>query len=117
MHTKKLVCTLVYVLFIALTLFMVGNIGQYVDGPSLAVVLVLAALFATAVESDERFLKKFGDGAVRAGWLGSIIGVIAIFGTEGFAQGDLSMIGPALAVCSLTIFYGYLVKFGSLLLD
>ena len=47
--------------------------------------------------------QKFGNGAVRAGWLSLIIGIIAIFGTDYFASGDMSRIGMALDVCSLTI--------------
>ncbi len=44
---------------------------------------------ALAGKGDGSFIQKFGDGAVRAGWIGSIIGIIAIFGSEGFASGDM----------------------------
>ena len=62
-------------------------------------------------------MQKFGDGAVRAGWFGSIIGIIAIFGSSGFGDGNFQAIGAALAVCSLTVLYGYFFKLGSMLLD
>ena len=65
----------------------------------------------------ESATEKFGDGAVRAGWLGSIIGIIAIFGSGGFGDGNMQAIGAALAVCSLTVLYGYFFKLGSMLLD
>ena len=78
---------------------------------------VVGVLFALATKGDGSFIQKFGDGAVRAGWIGSIIGIIAIFGSEGFASGDMGQIGMALAVCSLTVFYGYLLKLGALILD
>ena len=114
---KKIVCTAVYVLFILATLITVGNIGQYIDLPSFFVVVVVAVLFAAAAQGEESVVQKFGNGAVRAGWLGSIIGIIAIFGSDGFASGDMSKIGMALAVCSLTILYGYFLKLGAMILD
>ena len=114
---KKIVCTAVYVLFILATLITVGNIGQYIDFPSFLVVVVVAVLFAAAAQGEESVVQKFGNGAVRAGWLGSIIGIIAIFRSDGFASGDMSKIGMALAVCSLTILYGYFLKLGAMILD
>ena len=117
MDTTKIICTVIYVIMIAVTLVSVGNIGQYIDIPSAFIVVVVGVLFALAAKCDGSFIQKFGDGAVMAGWIGSIIGIIAIFGSEGFASGDMGQIGMALAVCSLTVFYGYLLKLGSLILD
>ena len=117
MDTTKIICTVIYVIMIAVTLVSVGNVGQYVDMPSAFIVVVVGVLFALAAKGNGSFIQKFGDGAVRAGWIGSIIGIIAIFGSEGFASGDMGQIGMALAVCSLTVFYGYLLKLGSLILD
>ncbi len=117
MNTTKIICTLVYVAFIAATLMMVGDVGQYIDMPAIIVVVALGVLFTIAEKGEDGIVQKFGNGAVRAGWLGSIIGIIAIFGSEGFAEGDMSKIGMALAVCSLTVFYGYLLKFGAMILD
>ena len=107
---KKIVCTAVYVLFILATLITVGNIGQYIDFPSFLVVAVIAVLFAASAQGEESIVQKFGNGAVRAGWLGSIIGIIAIFGSDYFASGDISKIGMALAICSLTILYCYFLN-------
>ena len=64
-----------------------------------------------------KVLKKIGDEAVRAGWLGFIIRIVNIFGSEGFAAGHLSMLGSGLAFCSLTVLYGYLLKLGTIILD
>ena len=113
----KIVCTAIYVLFIVGTLVTVGNVGQYIDFPSFLVVVVLAVLFAASAQGEDSIIQKFGNGAVRAGWLGSIIGIIAIFGSDGFAAGDMSKIGISLAVCSLTVFYGYVFKLGTMILD
>lgn len=117
MTTTKIVCTVIYITFIAVTLNAVGNIKQYIDLNSAIVVVVLGILFAVAAKGDESTIQKLGNGAVRAGWLGSIIGIVNIFGSEGFAAGDLSMLGSALAVCSLTVLYGYLLKLGTMILD
>ena len=117
MNATKIVCASIYVLLIAGTLVTVGNVGQYMDIPSAIVVVVIGVLFAATAKGDDSVIQKFGNGAVRAGWLGSIIGIIAIFGSDGFAAGDLSMLGSAMAVCSLTVFYGYVFKLGAMILD
>jgi hypothetical protein len=46
-----------------------------------------------------------------------MIGIIGIFGSDGFSAGDLSMLGSAMVVCSLTVFYGYFFKIGAMILD
>ena len=117
MNAVKLISTVVYIMFIGLTLVMVGNINQYFDMPALVVVVVIAILYALAAKGDNTYIQKFGDGAVRAGWLGSIIGIIAIFGSSSFADSDMQGVGSALAVCSLTVLYGYFFKLGTILLD
>ena len=117
MTPVKIVSTLIYVIFVGITLLTVGNVYQYFDGPSLVVVGVIAILYSIAVKGSGTYVEKFGDGAVRAGWFGSIIGIIAIFGSNGFGEGDMQSIGAALAVCSLTVFYGYFFKLGAILLD
>lgn len=117
MNTKKIICTILYVAFVIVTVFTVGNIGQYFDIASFIVVLVIAILYSVAAAGPESFITKFGDGAVKAGWLGSIIGVVAIFGSTGFASANMEVIGASLAVASLTILYGYFFKLGSLILD
>ena len=76
MDTTKIICTVIYAIMIAATLAMVGNVGQYIDMPSAIIVVVVGVLFALAAKGDGSFIQKFGDGAVRAGWIGSIIGII-----------------------------------------
>ena len=117
MSPVKIISTIVYFVFFGATLFTVGNINQYFDFASLLVVVVISILYAISVKGDDSYIRKFGDGAVKAGWFGSIIGIIAIFGSNGFGSGDMQAIGAALAVCSLTVLYGYFFKIGSMLLD
>lgn len=115
--TIKIVCAAIYVFFIVGTLVTVDNVGQYVDLPAFLVVVVMGVLFAVTAKGDESIVQKFGNGAVRTGWLRSIIGVLAVFVSDDFASGDTSQIGIALAVVFLTIFYGYFLKLGSMMLD
>jgi flagellar motor component MotA len=58
----------------------------------------------------EPFIKLFGDGAVYFGWIGSLIGLIAITGGQFYTWGDIEKMGPALAVGMLTLFYGYMPR-------
>ena len=55
-------------------------------------------------------IKNFGQGAVYFGWLGTLIGLIAITGNRFMVWGDVEKMGPALAVAMLTILYGYTIK-------
>ena len=52
----------------------------------------------------------FGDGAVYFGWIGSLIGLIAITGRRFATWGAIEKMGPALAVAMLTLFYGYMAR-------
>ena len=117
MNTKKILCAVAYVGFVVSTFIVAGGLEQYIDLNSFIVVVVIALLFAIGVNNNESFIQKFGNGAVRAGWLGSIIGIVGIFGSDIFANGDLPMLGAAMAVCSLTVLYGYFIKLGAMILD
>tara|TARA_A100001015_G_scaffold295437_1_gene374402 strand:- start:204 stop:557 length:354 start_codon:yes stop_codon:yes gene_type:complete len=117
MNTKKIVSTVVFILFCASIFLTVGNVNQYFDLASLVVVVVIGLLYAIGASGAGTYVQKFGDGAVRAGWFGSIIGIIAIFGSDGFGEANMQAIGAALAVCSLTVLYGYFFKLCSIFLD
>ena len=77
-----------------------------------------AALFVLGGATGFLFMKNepskhfanFGQGAVYFGWLGTLIGLIAITGNRFMVWGDVEKMGPALAVSMLTILYGYLIK-------
>ena len=55
-------------------------------------------------------IRNFGEGAVYFGWLGTLVGLIAIAGDAFLVWGDLDKMGPALAVSMLTLLYGYSLK-------
>jgi flagellar motor component MotA len=58
----------------------------------------------------ENHAKTFGQGAVYFGWLGTLIGLIAITGNRFRVWGDIEKMWPALAVAMLAILYGYTIK-------
>ena len=77
----------------------------------------MARTFRTLVQSiispvisTGNHIKNFGQGAVYFGWLGALVGLIAITGNRFMVWGDVEKMGPALAVAMLTILYGYIIK-------
>ena len=86
------------------------RIDLYVDILSFLFVLGGAVGFLVMKNKPENHLQNFGQGAVYFGWLGTVVGLIAITGTPSFVWGDVEKIGPALAVTMLTVLYGYMVK-------
>lgn len=100
----------VMAVIIAGALHMAGGIMAYVDIMALIFVLAIAAGFAFAGSPKHTWMEHFANGAVKAGWLGFMIGVIAIFGGPAFAAGNLAGIGAAMSVASLTVLYGYAIK-------
>ena len=78
MNTTKIICTVIYIIFIVATFFSIGNVSQFFDINSFIFVIVVGGLYAFSVKGENTYIQKFGDGTVRAGWLGSLIGVVAI---------------------------------------
>lgn len=66
--------------------------------------------FLVLKKKQAKCIKNCGQGAVYFGWLGTLIGLIAVTGNRFMVWGDLEKMGPALAVAMLTIFYGYVIK-------
>ena len=86
------------------------RIDLYVDILSFLFVLGGAVGFLVMKNKPENHLQNFGQGAVYFGWLGTVVGLIAITGTPSFVWGNIEKLGPALAVAMLTVLYGYMVK-------
>ena len=59
-----------------------------------------------AKNGDNR-VTRFGDGAIRGGWLGFLVGIVVIASSPSAAQMDFSAIMPAFSVVALTSLYGY----------
>lgn len=86
------------------------GIHLFLDANSLLFVLGGATGFLVMKNNPEKHIANFGEGAVYFGWLGTLIGLIAIAGNRFSVWGDVDKMGPALAVAMLTILYGYSVK-------
>ena len=86
------------------------GIHLYFDILSFLFVLGGAIGFLVMKNKPENHLPNFGQGAVYFGWLGTVVGLIAITGTPSFVWGDVEKMGPALAVSMLTVLYGYSLK-------
>ena len=90
----------------------VANIGihLYNDFMSLMFVLGGAVGFALLKNETSAMPRHFGDGAVYFGWLGLLVGLVAIAGNGFGVWGSVEKMGPALAVSMLPLFYGYTVR-------
>ena len=86
------------------------GIHLYFDILSFLFVLGGAVGFLVMKNKPENHLQNFGQGAVYFGWLGTVVGLIAITGTPSFVWGNIEKLGPALAVSMLTVLYGYSLK-------
>ena len=79
----------------------------YTDIMSLIFVVGGALGFALLRNEPLQITRNFGAGAVYFGWLGTLIGLIAISGNAFGAWDSVSAMGPALAVSILPLLYGY----------
>ena len=57
-----------------------------------------------------KFIINCGNGAIYFGWLGTLIGLIALTAGKWDNWGDIEKTGLALSVAMLTLLYGYIIK-------
>lgn len=85
------------------------ELGVFVDPLSVLIVLVPAIAYGLtgsgAWNSQDR-LRKFSQGAVLFGWIGTLIGAVLISG----GLDDMNALGPAISIALLTVLYGYTIK-------
>jgi len=93
------------------------GIDLYLDILSLLFVLGGAVGFTLMKNTSDTYIKKFGEGAVFFGWLGTLIGLVAIAGNRYEIWGNVEKMGPAFAVAMLTILYGYIIKLAMIALN
>ena len=72
---------------------------------------------ALGAKSEESAITRFGDGCVRGGWLGLLVGLTYIAGSEYAAVMDFTELMAALAVALLTPLYGFFFKLITMQLD
>jgi len=94
-----------------------GGLAKAMDLMSLIFVLGIAIGHALGAKSGENVITRFGDGCVRGGWLGFLIGIALIAGSEQAAVMNVSHLMAALAVALLTPLYGYFFKIITMQLD
>ena len=94
-----------------------GGLGQAIDLLSLIFVIGVGIGHAFGTKDGDSTITRFGDGCVRGGWLGLLVGLTLMAGTDYAAQMDFSNIMPALAVALLTPLYGYFLKIITMQLD
>ena len=89
----------------------------YFDIYSLLMVGGGATGYSLIKTKTNNYIFCFGEGAIYFGWLGTLIGLIALTGGKWDNWGDIEKMGPALSVAMLTLFYGYTFKLISLAFD
>ena len=94
-----------------------GDIGPAIDLLAFLFVLGIAIGHMLGSKDGDNRVTRFGDGAVRGGWLGFLVGIIMIVSSPSATQMDFAAIMPAMAVAALTPLYGYFLKLLSMQLD
>ena len=94
-----------------------GDIGPAIDLFAFLFVIGIAIGHMLGSKAGDNRVTRFGDGAIRGGWLGFLVGIIMIASSPSAAQMDFSAMMPALAVAALTPLYGYLLKLISMQID
>ena len=90
----------------------VVQVGPHLYNDFMSATFVFGGAFGFALLKNEplQMPRNFGAGAVYFGWLGTLVGLIAISGNAFGAWNSVAAMGPALAVSMLPLFYGYIVK-------
>ena len=94
-----------------------GGLVKAMDLMSLIFVRGIAIGHVLGANPGENVITRFGDGCVRGGWLGLLIGIALIAGSEQAVVMNVSHIMAALAVALLTPLYGYFFKIITMQLD
>ena len=94
-----------------------GGFERALDLLSFIFVIGVGIGHAFGTKDGDNIVTRFGDGCVRGGWLGLLVGITLIAGSDYAAQMDFSSIMPALAVALLAPLYGYFLKIITMQLD
>ncbi len=84
-----------------------GGQEKFLDIPSLLLVATIGVGNVIGAKGDNSILTKFGDGCVRGGWIGLLIGFVLIIDAPIFASMNVPALGAAMSVGMLPLFYGY----------
>ena len=88
------------------------QVGPHLYNDFMSATFVFGGALGFALLKNEplQIAKNYGTGAVYFGWLGTLVGLIAIYGNAFGAWDSVSAMGPALAVSMLPLLYGYTVN-------
>ena len=114
---NKYLGVLIILLVVGGGITMGGGFERAVDLLSFIFVIGIGIGHAFGTKEGDNKVTRFGDGCVRGGWLGLLVGITLIAGTDYAAQMDFSNIMPALAVALLAPLYGYFLKILTMQLD
>ncbi|MEL0034653.1 MAG: hypothetical protein VW712_16920 [Paracoccaceae bacterium] len=89
-------------------------VGSAIDLMALIFVLGIGIGHSMSARANESAITRFGDGCVRAGWLGLLVGLVIMTST---LEPRLDAMLPAIAVALLTPLYGYFFKILAMQLD
>ena len=89
-------------------------VGSAIDLMALIFVLGIGIGHSMSPRANESAITRFGDGCVRAGWLGLLVGLVIMTST---LEPTLDAMFPAIAVAFLTPLYGYFFKILAMQLD
>lgn len=93
-----------------LTIILVAGNGfgldPFLDLTSILLVLGITIGYAVGFNDGEAIVKRLGQGAVHAGNIGFLIGFVLSLQRVN----NLEALGPALAICVLTLLYGRIIK-------
>ena len=99
-------------------LYWSGNFIGYLDLPSFVLVVGVGFFNALSAKDGESVITRFGDGCVRAGWIGFMIGVLAFcIMNRDATEIDLAQFVMVMSFAILTPFYGYFLKIISMQLE
>ena len=87
-------------------LFEIG-IFLYIDIYSLIIVVGGAIGYSLIKNNKKEYISNFGNGAVFFGWLGTLIGLIALTGGKYNNWGDINKMGASFAVLLLPVLWLY----------
>ena len=114
---SKYLGLLIILLVVGGGITMGGGLERAVDLLSFIFVIGVGIGHAFGTKDGDNKVTRFGDGCVRGGWLGLLVGITLIAGADYAAQMDFSSIMPALAVALLAPLYGYFLKIITMQLD
>ena len=116
-HSKKIISIIIIIITLAGSCYSaskaVGNFLTFIDIPSIIIVLVISYAYSL---NKKNKIKEFGNGAVYAGWLGFLIGLVSM-SFDFSSNNNIEQFFLVNSVLWLIVFYGYSVKLITKILD